>query len=122
MTGPVLHVVPQIIRAQVEFHTLGSLRLDVARADETSSDLLLARDADASSSRRGARKGRVLLGVLLEASSAEDVIAHIEEHACAEEEARAEALAEEFHAHDAAKAVRKKAKRAAAREAGAEGA
>ena len=93
-----LHVVPLIIQALNEFH--GFLRIDVARADEKSET--------------GARSGRVLLGVLLPYASADDVVAFLEEHGSADEDARADAVGVELDLRERAKSEGTRQRRIAA--------
>ena len=85
LTGPVLHVVPSLIKAQVQCMVRNSIRLEVARADE--------RDET------GKRSGATILGVLLDYDHADDIVQAIEEEATEaadDDDKRAERLQEEI--------------------------
>ena len=106
LTGPVLHVVPSLIKAQVQCMVRNSIRLEVARADE--------RDET------GKRSGATILGVLLDYDHADDIVQAIEEEATEaadDDDKRAERLQEEILRRQEDKEDRiKRARSAAAKE------
>ena len=106
LTGPVLHVVPSLIKAQVQCMVRNSVRLEVARADE--------RDET------GKRSGATILGVLLDYDHAKDIVQAIEEEATEaadDDDKRAERLQEEILRRQEDKEDRiKRARSAAAKE------
>ena len=106
LTGPVLHVVPSLIKAQVQCMVRNSVRLEVARADE--------RDET------GKRSGATILGVLLDYDHAKDIVQAIEEEATEaadDDDKRAERLQEEIQRRQEDKEDRiKRARSAAAKE------
>ena len=106
LTGPVLHVVPSLIKAQVQCMVRNSVRLEVARADE--------RDET------GKRSGAAILGVLLDYDHAKDIVQAIEEEATEaadDDDKRAERLQEEILRRQEDKEDRiKRARSAAAKE------
>ena len=86
LTGPVLHVVPQLVQAQCRCMVKNPVRVEVARADEKDEE--------------GKRSGDTLLGVLLDYEYAEEIVRHIEEKANQDDEERANALIDEINARD----------------------
>ena len=86
LTGPVLHVVPQLVQAQVKCMVKNPLRVEVARADEKDET--------------GKRSGATILGVLLDYENADVIVQHIEDNANKDDEARAGDLVEEINARD----------------------
>lgn len=86
LTGPVLHVVPQLVQAQVKCMVKNPLRVEVARADEKDET--------------GKRSGATILGVLLDYENADVIVQHIEDNANKDDDARASDLVEEINARD----------------------
>ena len=86
LTGPVLHVVPQLVQAQCRCMVKNPVRVEVARADEKDEE--------------GKRSGDTLLGVLLDEEYADEIVRHIEEKANQDDEERANALIDEINARD----------------------
>ncbi len=86
LTGPVLHVVPQLVQAQCRCMVKNPVRVEVARADEKDEE--------------GKRSGDTLLGVLLDYEYAEEIVRHIEDKANQDDEERANALIDEINARD----------------------
>eukprot|EP00629_Pelagomonadales_sp_RCC1024_P016933 CAMPEP_0119262942 /NCGR_PEP_ID=MMETSP1329-20130426/2499_1 /TAXON_ID=114041 /ORGANISM="Genus nov. species nov., Strain RCC1024" /LENGTH=1313 /DNA_ID=CAMNT_0007262627 /DNA_START=179 /DNA_END=4117 /DNA_ORIENTATION=+ len=89
LTGPVLHVVPQLIRAQMRNQVANALRLTVARAAETAPEGALA--IKGSKPKLG-----VVLGVLLQLGAESEIVSYLEEHVVDDDEKRAAALADEL--------------------------